>query len=72
MEFEPNGRMLTCKEVMSFTGLTKWQTRSLLSRYGVQIGGWRCISVQKLKSLNDDGTVEKYRQKHGGRPPKDI
>lgn len=70
MEFEPNTRMLTCKEIMNFTGLTKWQTQSLLIRYGVQIGATKCISVRKLKSLIFDGTVEKYKQRHGGRPPK--
>ena len=67
MEFEPNGRMLTNKEIMGFTGLTKWQAQSLLNVYGAQIGGWRCISVRKLKSLIADGTVEKHKQRHGGR-----
>lgn len=70
MQFEPHGRILTRKEVMNITGLTQWQTQSLLFRYGVQIGAQKCISVRKLQSLIDDGTVEKHAQRHGGRPPK--
>ncbi len=70
MQFEPHGRTLTRKEVMNITGLTQWQTSTLLFRYGVQIGAQRCISARKLKSLIDDGTVEKHKQKHGGRPQK--
>lgn len=70
MEFEPGARMLTCKEIMGFTGLTKWQAQSLLNIYGVIVGGWRCMSVRKLKSLIADGTVEKHKQRHGGRPAK--
>lgn len=70
MQFEPSARMLTCKEIMNFTGLTQWQTQSFLFRYGVQIGAQKCISVRKLQSLIDDGTVEKHKQRHGGRPAK--
>ena len=71
MQFEPHGRMLTRKEVMNLTGLTQWQTHSLLARYGVQVGGQYSISVQRLKSLTIDGTVQRYSQRHGGRPKKE-
>ena len=70
MQFEPHGRMLTRKDVMNLTGLTQWQTHSLLTRYGVQIGAQYTISVKRLKSLIDDGTVNRYAQRHGGRPAK--
>lgn len=71
LQFEPHGRMLTRKEVMNLTGLSGWQAHSLLARYGVQIGAQHSISVQRLKSLIDDGTVNRYAQRHGG-PKKSV
>lgn len=70
MEFEPSTRMITQKEIMKFTGLTQWQTQSFLFKYGVQIGTKKCMSIRKLKSLIDDGTVERHKQKRAGRPGK--
>lgn len=70
MEFEPHDRMLKAKEVCSYTGLSEWQTRTLLTRYGVQVGGQYSISAHRLKILIGNGTVQKLTQRHGGRPQK--
>jgi len=70
MEFEPHGRMLKASEVCNLTGLSYGQTRSLLLRYGVQVGAQYSISVEKLKGLIIDGTVARIAQRHGGRPAK--
>ena len=70
MQFEPNGRMLKLKEVCNYTGLSAWQAHTFLARYGVLIGTQFCISAQRLKSLIDDGTVQRAAQRRVGRPRK--